>query len=358
MRLGARVFKTGIAITFALFLAKLFEFPSPVFAGIAAVFAMQPTIYRSYLSLVEQVQANVIGALFAIVFVLLFGHDPFIVGLTAILVIALFIQLRLESSISVALVTVIAIMEYTDKNFIQFALVRFSTIMLGVLAAFVVNLVFLPPKYEKKLYLKIVENTENILKWIRMNIRHASEHHLLKEDIEKFKENMIKLDQLYLLYKEERTYFHKHKYSKSRKLVLYRQMIVATNRALETLKLLHRLENELYHIPIEFQQAIKTELDCLLNYHDQILLKFIGKVKSQPQSEIVEDACSGKKGLVNSFYKHYLQKSLEEDNYHLFPLIGAIIEYSYQLEHLDTLIESFHHYHKEENTLEIAEKDE
>ncbi len=91
-----------------------------------------------------------------------------------------------------------------------------------------------------------------------MNVRHASEHHLLKEDIEKFKENMMKLDQLYLLYKEERTYFRKHKYSKSRKLVLYRQMIVATNRALETLKLLHRLENELAHTSAELQDAIKT----------------------------------------------------------------------------------------------------
>ncbi len=163
MRLGARVFKTGIAITFALVLAKLLQLPSPVFAGISAVFAMQPTIYRSYLSLIEQVQANVIGAVFAIVFTLVFGHDPFIIGLTAILVIALFLRLRLESSISVALVTVIAIMEYTEEHFIEFALIRFSTIMLGVFAAFIVNLVFLPPKYEKKLYTKLW-NIPNIFK--------------------------------------------------------------------------------------------------------------------------------------------------------------------------------------------------
>ncbi|WP_035020588.1 FUSC family protein [Anoxybacillus flavithermus] len=357
MRLGARVLKTGIAITFALVLAKLLQLPSPVFAGISAVFAMQPTIYRSYLSLIEQVQANVIGAIFAIVFTLIFGHDPFIIGLTAILVIALFLRLRLESSISVALVTVIAIMEYTEQHFIEFALIRFSTIMLGVLAAFVVNLVFLPPKYEKKLYTKIVEYTEHILKWIRMNVRHASEHHLLKEDIEKLKENMMKLDQLYLLYKEERTYFRKQKYSKSRKLVLYRQMIVATNRALETLKLLHRLENELAHTSAELQNAIKNELDCLLNYHDQILLKFIGKAKSDPQSQFATEACFGKKGLIHSFLSHYAEQSVHQENYQLFPLIGAIIEYSHQLEHLDTLIESFHHYHKEEHVVPTPEQE-
>jgi uncharacterized membrane protein YgaE (UPF0421/DUF939 family) len=358
MKLGARVFKTGIAITLALFLAKLLDLPSPVFAGISAVFAMQPTIYRTYLSLVEQLQANVIGAFFAVISVLLFGHDPFIIGLTAILVIALCLKLRLESTISVALVTVIAIMEYTADSFIQFALIRFSTIMLGVLAAFFVNLVFIPPKYEKKLYHKIVDNTENILKWIRINTRHASEHSLLKEDIEKFKENMIKLDQLYLMYKEERDYFQKNMYRKSRKLVLYRQMIVATNRALETLKMLHRLENVLHHMPIEFQQTIKSELDCLLNYHEQILLKFIGKIKYQPESEIVSEACSGKKLLVEAFKQHYLERKGEQDDYHLFPLIGAIIAYSEQLDHLDTLIDSFQNYHKEENSLEISDQEE
>jgi uncharacterized membrane protein YgaE (UPF0421/DUF939 family) len=353
MKLGARIFKTGIAITLALCLTKLFHLPSPAFAGISAVFAVQPTIYRSYLSLVEQVQANIIGAFFAIIGVLLFGHNPFIVGLTAILVIALCLKLRLESTISVALVTVIAIMEYTENSFIQFALVRFSTIMLGILAAFFVNCIFIPPKYEKKLYHQIVDNTENILKWIRMNTRRASEHHVLKEDIEMMKENMMKLDQLYLMYKEERIYFQKNRYQKSRKLVLYRQMIVATNRALDTLKMLHRLENELCHMPVEFQQTIRSQLDCLLHYHEQILLKFIGKIKYQPESGIVSEVCNEKRRLVEAFYQYNQQGN----EYHLFSLIGTIIHYGEQLDRLDKLIDSFQHYHKDEDSLHLYQQE-
>jgi uncharacterized membrane protein YgaE (UPF0421/DUF939 family) len=341
MKLGARIFKTGIAVTLALFLASLLHFPSPVFAGISAVFAMQPTIYRSYLSLVEQVQANIIGAVFAIIAVLLLGRDPFIIGLTLMIVIALCLKMHLESTISVALVTVIAVMEYTDKQFIEFAVIRFLTIMLGIFAAFIVNLIFLPPKYEKKLYEKINENTENILKWIRVHIRHASEHHILKEDIEKIKENMTKLEHLYLMYKEERTYFRKNRFQKSRKLVLYRQMIVAANRALDTLKLLHRFENELYRMPCEFQQVIRSQLDCLLYYHEQILLKFIGKVKHQPRMETADEAHQERIRLIEAFYAHHHQSN----EYYLFSLIGTIIDYSEQLEHLDKLIDSFHHYH-------------
>ena len=44
MKLGARVLKTGVAIVFALSLAELLNLPSPVFAGIAAIFAIQPSI--------------------------------------------------------------------------------------------------------------------------------------------------------------------------------------------------------------------------------------------------------------------------------------------------------------------------
>ena len=51
MKLGARVLKTGVAIVFALFLAQILNVPSPVFAAIAAVFAIQPSIYRSYLTI-------------------------------------------------------------------------------------------------------------------------------------------------------------------------------------------------------------------------------------------------------------------------------------------------------------------
>ena len=67
MTLGARILKTGIAIVLALFLAQLLNAPTPVFAGISAIFAIQPTVYRSYLSIIEQVQGNIIGAIIAVI---------------------------------------------------------------------------------------------------------------------------------------------------------------------------------------------------------------------------------------------------------------------------------------------------
>ncbi|OQP04507.1 hypothetical protein B1690_15520 [Geobacillus sp. 46C-IIa] len=353
MKLGARIFKTGIAVALALFLAALFHFPSPVFAGISAVFAMQPTIYRSYLSLIEQVQANVIGALFAIAAVLILGRDPLIVGLTLMIVIALCLKMRLESStISVALVTVIAIMEYTERQFIEFAAIRFLTIMLGIFAAFLVNFIFLPPKYEKKLYEKISGETEAILKWIRLHKQQAADHHHLKEEIETLHEEMTKLEHLYLMYKEERTYFRRQRFQKSRKLVLYRQMIAAADRALSVLKWLHRLENELGRLPAELRQAICLHLSHLLDYHEQLLLKFIHKAKSLPHNKRAEEMYRQRERLATVFYSGGQPPA----EYRLFSLIGAVIDYGDRLEHLDKLIDSFHHYHYDEELTKQLEK--
>ena len=164
MKLGARVLKTGVAIVFALFLAELLNVPSPVFAGIAAVFAIQPSIYRSFLTILEQIQGNIIGAIIAVSFGLIFGHHIVAIGIAAIIVIGLMMKLKLEKSISLALVTVIAIMEVPGDEFVMFGLIRFGTVMLGVFAAFIVNLIFLPPKYEIKLFKSINAVQDDIIR--------------------------------------------------------------------------------------------------------------------------------------------------------------------------------------------------
>jgi uncharacterized membrane protein YgaE (UPF0421/DUF939 family) len=350
MKLGARIFKTGIAIILALLLSELLQLPSPVFAGIAAIFAIQPTIYRSYLSIIEQIQGNIIGAIIAISFVLLFGNDVIIIGLAAIIVITINLKLKIENTIGLSLVTLIAIMETPGDEFIQFSIIRFSTIMLGILCAFFVNLVFIPPKYENKLYNSVTDVTAEIIRWIRYSIRHASEHRLLKHDIGKIKDSVIKLDQLFLMYMEERNYFKKVNLVKSRKLVIYRQMLSTTKRALDVLKRLHRYENELQQMPSDFQSAIQVQLDCLINHHEQLLLKFIGKIRPNAGLEN-QEMCMSKQELFDLFLAH--QNRIEDPQspmlLHSMQVIASIIEYREQNEHLETLITSFQSFHKKEN---------
>lgn len=360
MKLGARIIKTGIAIVLALYLAQLLEFPTPVFAGIAAIFAIQPTIYRSYLSIMEQIQGNLVGAIIAVVFVLLFGNHIFIIGLAVVIVITINLKLKMEKSLILSIVTVIAIMESQQGDFLQFSMIRFSTILLGILSSFVVNLVFIPPKYETKLYNRINNVTEDIFKWIRISTRHASEHTLLKKDISQIKDTLLKLEQTYSLYKEERDYFKKETLSKSRKLVVYRQMITTTKKAYETLKRIHKFENEINMMPEDFQIQIQQQLDSLIHQHEQILLKYIGKIKIVSCIDEYNGHSLSRKDFLSFFFtqlkkmEHNAEEEEEKVPTRLLPLISAIIEYDEQLEHLEKLINSFQSFHKGENEVSVT----
>lgn len=353
MKLGARVLKTGVAIVFALFLAELLQVPSPVFAGIAAIFAIQPSIYRSYLTILEQIQGNIIGATVAVIFGLIFGHHIVAIGIAAIIVIGLMMKFKLEKSISLALVTVVAVMEVQGDDFIMFGIIRFSTVMIGVFAAFVVNLVFLPPRYEVKLFKMINSLQDDTIRWTRLAVRQASEHTSTKMALTKLKSRMNELDTMYDFYKEERSYFRNQKFVKSRKLVVYRQMITTSKKSLELLHRLHRHENELANLPEQFQLMIQERLDFLLTYHEQLLLKYTGKLRPEHSKWTRHEEYLQGSELMEIFIKQIANGQPGEEepqlsNYHLLYILSRILDYEENLEHLDTLIVSYRSYHSGE----------
>ncbi|SDI53782.1 FUSC family protein [Alteribacillus bidgolensis] len=360
MKLGARIFKTGLSIVLAMYAAAWAGLEPSFFAAISATFAIQPSIFKTYQTILEQIQANVIGAAIAILFAVTFGHDPVIIGTAVILAIVIILRLKLESSaISLALVTIIIIMGNPQEGFLFFAFERFSLIMLGVFAAFIVNLIFLPPKHETKLYYKISDLTEEVIRWIRLITRHETNQQSLKKDIPLINESIIKLDNLFLLYKEERNYFLKNKLSKGRKLVVFKQMIVTLKKSFVILKTFDRYENEIQHMPDRMQKLIKQQLDYLTDYHDRILLRYVGKVNIHLTEEMAEEVDEGRESLTDLFMDLYDHKEIDREEWlHILPVVSHIIEYNEQLEHLDTLVESFFSYHKSDNNVDIEKRTE
>lgn len=358
MKLGARIFKTGIAIVVALFVAELLQLPNAVFAGIAAIFAIQPTLYRSYLTIVEQIQGNLIGAITAITFVLIFGHQIVTVGLAAVIIILIMLKLGLEKSISLALVTMIAIMEIKGDAFLSFAFLRLVTLVIGVLSAFIVNLLFMPPKYETKLFQAIHQGQDEIIRWIRLAGRQASEHIATKKSLDKLKERLTQVDLLYSLFKEERSYFKRNTIAKSRKLVIYRQMIATSKSSYEVLARLHKFENELINLPEHFRMMIQERLDALLTYHEQVHLKFVGKLKSDKMIDNLSGEFIQRQEVMDIFAKEIAISKEEEEfsAYHLLHVLSSILNYEEQLEHLDRLIISSQRRHGHEVSTELQDE--
>lgn len=362
MKLGARIFKTGLAIVIAIYIATWAGIEPTFFAAISATFAIQPSVFRSYQTILEQIQANIIGAGLAIIFALTFGFEPVIIGVTVMVTIAIILKIKLDaSSIPIALVTVIIIMgnPASQTNFLIFAGERFLLILIGVLSAFLVNLIFLPPKYETKLYHKISDHTVDIIRWIRLKTRFETNHYSLKKDLPVMNETSLKIDNLFALYKEERTYLLKNKWSKARKIVLFKEMISAHRKALSILKALDKHEHQLQGMPEDMQTFIQRQLDHLTEYHDRILMRYVGKVNVQLTDRMEEEVESGENRLTDSFMDLYDQQYVTRDEWlHLLPVVSHIVEYNEQLDHLATLVESFFNFHQKENTVAIKDPEE
>ncbi|MDC3418213.1 FUSC family protein [Aquibacillus salsiterrae] len=355
MKLGARMLKTGLAVAIALYAGTLLGFQSPVFAGIAAVFAIQPSIYRSFQTILEQFQANIFGVSVAIAVFFSLGNDPFVIGFTTILVIGICMYLKMsETTISIAIVAVIAVLQTQETDaFLLNALLRFSALTLGIFSAFLVNLIFLPPKYETKLFSKINDTTSDILQWLRITNSHLTDEPSLKTEISRIQDEITRVDQTYLLFKEERTYLKKNRQSKARKLILFRQLIVTMKKSLDVLKSIDRLDNKNDWIPDTFKPVLGQELDKVIHSHERLLLTAMGRIKKQGKEAFQELLEPNIPHLAEALIQVY-----DKDNSKrlaLLPLAAQLMEYHEQLTHLQTLLSSYQEYHQDEH-LEFAEK--
>jgi len=347
MKLGARMIKTGLAVAIALYAAYMIG-SSPIIAGMTALFSIQPSIYRSVQSIIEQVQANFIGALSAIIVVLTLGNDPFIIGFTIVIVIALCIKFNMnENTVLLALVAVIAIMETTDMPFFQFTLLRFSSLMIGVFSSFFVNLLFLPPKYETKLFSNIDRNTSDILQWLRITTRHLSDRPALREEIDRIDGELINIDRIYSLYQEERTYLKKRRLRKARKLILFRHLIATTQRSFDVLKTFSKLENEMDKVPQDFRKTLIEELDKTIHAHEKIILSMMGRIRTE-HDPIEESGTPDIPALVEYLIQFYENRESEEEKLMFLPLATKLMDYHYQLKRLTKLASSYQHYHSTE----------
>lgn len=353
MKLGARMFKTGLAVAIAIYFAGLIGFPSTVFAGFAAVFAIQPSVYQSFKITFKQLYGNFIGVLTGIFFAYTLGNEAVVVGLAVVIVIVICRFLKFEkSAVSIAMVAVISVMETTSMEIFHFGIVRFSSLMLGILSAFIVNLVFIPPKYESTLFEHIKDLTLEIIQWLRVTIRHLSDDPSLKKEMQELNRKLIRMDELYLLFSEERIYLPKNKLSRARKLVIFRQLIKVSHVSFSLLRTIHTVDNRTNMIPVDIRTKLVQEIDFVVHRHEHMLLSFTGKIKPYDKTH---DSQSNISNFVDALLNLYQEN---ESDYLIFlPLATKLIRYDHELNHLQALLSSYDKFHANEKVKIISKRD-
>lgn len=332
MTFGARMLKTGIAVTIALYVSIWLDFSPPVIAAVAAIFALQPSIYRSWRHFLEQVQANTLGAVIALLAGTFFSNEPIAVGVVCILVIMLCMKFKMGESIGLTLVTVVAVMEASGQW--EFALNRFLLSLIGIVSAFLINIVFIPPdprvQFNKQIH--TVFNQLSLL--LRTAISDEIKEKVFREQKQEVEDGLRALQDKYKLLEEELKKLKRAKYRQTRQIVVYKQLLHNLQKGYEVLEAVHEHYFQSERTP-DINRSYDQHLEKMIKFNEYVLLKFDKKVKPGSwKSDTVEEANDAFMNHARNCYSEDIEGALR-----LLIVAAAIYDYGYQTVRTDRLVE-------------------
>ena len=345
MKLGARSFKTGLAVALSLLLAQ-FLFPeSGVIAGISAVSSTQPSVARSYTFMKERLLANTIGGVLAALIAWSIGSNLLIIGLSVVILISLLNYLNLGKVISLSVVTMIVIMMSTSDNLFYTAAIRVAETFIGVVVAFLVNSFIHPPNYDDRLFHTVDYATSEFLVWLRAGLRKNTEFSIMNKDLKWARQQLGLMDKYFQLMQESHMPFRKKRMLELKQLVIYRRMLACSRSAYHVLKVLHDHENVFFSFSPDMRIMIRERLETLMSGHEQIMLKFSGRVPAE-QVNFFEANKEERQLLVKRFFDHTrkegeLSDFTNQKGYGPIHLMSAILSYEDDLIHFNKLVTNY-----------------
>ncbi|MEK3786392.1 MULTISPECIES: FUSC family protein [Paenibacillus] len=336
MAFGARVLKTGIAVTLALYLSMLIDAQSPVGAAIAAIFAMQPSIYRSWRYFLDQVQTTTLGAGMALLGGMFISNQPIAVGLVCSLVIMICLKLKMGETIGLTLVTVVSVMEASDDW--QFAITRFVLTLIGIVSAFIINITVFPPKPRKQFLSQIHSVFSQMSLLLRTAISDEMKETVFRDEKSSLGAAIKSLSDKYNLFEEEQKKLKRARYSKSRQLVVYKQMLLGLEKGYEVLNAIERHYFQAER-PEGADRFFDEHLERQIKFHEHGLLKFEDKLK--PNEEESRNFERMNEDFMNKAIEGFEQK---DDNgmLRLAVVAASMYDYGHQLERMNRLADRIH----------------
>lgn len=327
MAFGARMFKTGLSVTLALYLTMLLGITSPVGAAIAAIFAMQPSIYRSWRYFLDQLQTSTLGAIIAMLGGYFLSNQPIAVGLVCIVVIMICIKLNMGETIGLTLVTVISVMEASGQW--DFAINRFFLTLIGIVSAFLINILVFPPKPREQYFKQINDVFGKMSLLLRTAISHEIKDAVYRDEMNSLEGKIKSLADKYNLFEEEQKKLKRAKYSHSRQLVVYKHLLSSLQKGYEVLV---AVENHYFQArrTEEIDQEFDANLERLIKFHEHILWKFEDKLK--PNEEEAESMAEQNEAFMDGVMNG---AGSAPGGFRLSVVAAAMYDYGHTLERLN-----------------------
>ena len=318
------MFKTGLAVTLALYLAMLFDFKSCRCRHSGDL--CDATIHIQVVEIfpgpvADQYARCDSGDAWRI----LLSNQPISVGLVCILVIMICMKLKMGETIGLTLVTVISVMEASGQW--DFALNRFILTIIGIISAFLINILVFPRNPRNSI------SRGFILYLAKCGSRTAISHEM-KDSVyraeKKELESAIKsLSDKYNLFEEEQKKLKRAKYSQARQLVVYKQLLQSLRKGYEVLD---AVENHYFQAERseEIDEQFDHNLERLMKYHEHILWKFEDKLK--PNEDEAETMAENNEAFMEQVM---CGPGANPGGLRLSVVAASMYDYGYQLDRLN-----------------------
>ena len=168
--LGLRTIKTGVALALAIFVAQILEIEYPFFVGMTAIISMDKTMTNSLKMGRNRVVGTFLGACIGVLLSYVDRGNPLLCGVGIMMLILICNRLRLQGSITIGGIVMIAIMVHTDKTPLFYGFHRTFDTLIGALVSLFVNVVLFPYANDKRLnniILQLWEQTDKIVNALR-----------------------------------------------------------------------------------------------------------------------------------------------------------------------------------------------
>lgn len=327
--------KTGIAVTLALYICSILQLEQAVFAGIAAIHTIQPSIYRTWKQGRNQVLANILGGVIALLGVYFLGNDPFSIGLVMIIVIAISLKLKLAETIALTLVTVLAIMTAPGNEDLSYAIHRFIVTFIGLISALLVNMLISPPNYKRNYISKVHSVFQNMSILMRTAISDEMTEKFFQEQMSQLENDLLQLEEQYKLFDEERGKIGKLNHMDLREIVVFKQMYKSLQQGFIVLEDIDSFYFRSHPSPQD-AQLFDGQLEHLVKYHELFLMKFDGKIKEN-EPEFPDDFMNETEVFLEKVMKAYNEYQKPQ----LTVIGSSIYNYAYQISRLNTVVEQF-----------------
>lgn len=141
--------RKDIKIALVMFLCVVainsFKLEYALFAILAAIFSIQKTVENSLESGLERFLGTALGAVIGYLFALIQPHNPFLVGIGAVIIAVICELFRWEKGILIAVVVFASIMLTTDTDLLRYSINWVIVTFIGIVIAVAVNKLIFPP---------------------------------------------------------------------------------------------------------------------------------------------------------------------------------------------------------------------